>query len=112
MKRLTTLLSTLVGMMSTNVFAEYGLNMTKGVTSISRDIYDLHMLVFWICVIIAVLVFGAMFYSVFAHRQSKGWSLEAACFLPWELRFSRALVQDYLRQAEEIKARLATALAS
>ena len=72
MKRLTTLLSTLVGMMSTNVFAEYGLNMTKGVTSISRDIYDLHMLVFWICVIIAVLVFGAMFYSVFAHRQSKG----------------------------------------
>jgi cytochrome c oxidase subunit 2 len=72
MKRLTTLLSTLVGMMSTNVFAEYGLNMTKGVTSISRDIYDLHMMVFWICVIIAVLVFGAMFYSVFAHRQSKG----------------------------------------
>ncbi|MEO1947472.1 MAG: cytochrome c oxidase subunit II [Methylophilaceae bacterium] len=72
MKRLTTLLSTLVGMMSTNVFAEYGLNMTEGVTSISRDIYDLHMMVFWICVIIAVLVFGAMFYSVFAHRQSKG----------------------------------------
>jgi cytochrome c oxidase, subunit II len=72
MKRLTTLLSTLVGLMSTNVFAEYGLNMTEGVTSISRDIYDLHMLIFWICVAIAVLVFGAMFYSVFAHRKSKG----------------------------------------
>jgi cytochrome c oxidase subunit 2 len=46
--------------------------MTKGVTSISRDIYDLHMMVFWICVVVAVLVFGAMFYSVFAHRKSKG----------------------------------------
>ena len=72
MKRLTTLLSTLVAMMSTNVFAEYGLNMTEGVTSLSHDIYDLHMMVFWVCVIIAVVVFGAMFYSLYAHRQSKG----------------------------------------
>lgn len=72
MKRLTTLLSALVAMMSTNVFAEYGLNMTEGVTSISRDIYDLHMMVFWISVLVAVVVFGAMFYSVFAHRKSKG----------------------------------------
>ncbi|SMN11162.1 Cytochrome c oxidase polypeptide II [uncultured Candidatus Thioglobus sp.] len=46
--------------------------MTEGVTSISHDIYDLHMMVFWICVVIAIVVFGAMFYSVFAHRQSKG----------------------------------------
>jgi len=72
MKRLTTLLSALVAMMSTNVFAEYGLNMTKGVTEISGDIYWLHMMVFWVCVAIAVVVFGAMFYSVFAHRKSKG----------------------------------------
>ena len=72
MKRLITLLSALVAMMSTNVFAEYGLNMTEGVTSLSHDIYDLHMMVFWVCVAIAVVVFGAMFYSVFAHRKSKG----------------------------------------
>jgi cytochrome c oxidase subunit 2 len=72
MKRLTTLLSALVAMMSTNVFAEYGLNMTEGVTSISHDIYDLHMMVFWVCVAIAVIVFGVMAYSIFAHRQSKG----------------------------------------
>ena len=72
MKRLTTLLSALVAMMSTNVFAEYGLNMTKGVTEISGDIYWLHMMVFWVCVAIAVVVFGAMFYSMFAHRKSKG----------------------------------------
>lgn len=72
MKRLTTLLSALVAMMSTNVFAEYGLNMTEGVTSISHDIYDLHMLIFWVCVAIAVVVFGVMIYSLFAHRKSKG----------------------------------------
>ncbi len=72
MKRLTTLLSVLVATMSTSVFAEYGLNMTEGVTEISKNIYDLHMMVFWVCVAIAVVVFSAMLYSMFAHRKSKG----------------------------------------
>ena len=48
------------------------LNMTKGVTPISREVYDLHMLILWICVVIGVVVFGAMFYSMYAHRKSKG----------------------------------------
>lgn len=61
-----------IALVSTAVFSEYGLNMTEGVTSISHDIYDLHMMVFWVCVVIAAIVFGAMFYSVFAHRKSKG----------------------------------------
>lgn len=73
MRKFLTLLSTLVATTSTNVLAEYGLNMTEGVTSISRDIYWLHMMVFWVCVVIAIVVFGVMFYSVFAHRQSKGY---------------------------------------
>ncbi len=72
MKRLVALFGVLVALASTSAFAEYGLNMTKGVTSISRDIYDLHMMVFWVCVVIAVIVFGVMFYSVYAHRKSKG----------------------------------------
>ncbi len=50
----------------------WGLNMTEGVTEISRGIYDLHMLIFWICVVIGVLVFGVMFYSIFYHRKSRG----------------------------------------
>ncbi len=49
------------------------LNMTEGVTSVSRDIYDLHMTVVWICVWISVVVYGVMFYSMFAHRKSKGY---------------------------------------
>ena len=36
------------------------LNMTQGVTAISREIYDLHMLIFWVCVVIGVVVFGVM----------------------------------------------------
>jgi cytochrome c oxidase subunit 2 len=36
------------------------LNMTQGVTAMSRQIYGLHMLMFWLCVGIAVVVFGVM----------------------------------------------------
>lgn len=58
------------------VFAEgaqrWAVNMPKGVTPVSKDIYDIHMLIFWICVVIGVGVFAVMFYSMFAHRKSKG----------------------------------------
>ncbi|MBT5784027.1 MAG: cytochrome c oxidase subunit II [Candidatus Thioglobus sp.] len=70
MKRLTALLSTLLG--STSAFSAWEVNLREGVTSISNDIYDLHMLIFWICVVIAVGVFGVMIYSIYAHRKSKG----------------------------------------
>ncbi|GAC1623883.1 MAG: cytochrome c oxidase subunit II [Nevskia sp.] len=46
-------------------------NMPKGVTDISNDVFKLHMAAFWVCIAIGVVVFGAMFYSVFAHRRSK-----------------------------------------
>jgi len=48
------------------------LNMTPGVTQISRKIYELHMLIFWVCVVIAVIVFGAMIWSLVAYRKSQG----------------------------------------
>jgi cytochrome c oxidase subunit 2 len=44
----------------------------RGVTQVSNEIYDLHMLVLWICVFIGIAVFGTMFYSIFHHRKSKG----------------------------------------
>lgn len=47
-------------------------NLMPGVTPISRDIYDLHMTIFWICVAIGVVVFSVMFYSLFMHRKSRG----------------------------------------
>jgi cytochrome c oxidase subunit 2 len=48
------------------------LNLRVGVTELSREIYDLHMLILWICVAIAVAVFGVMIYSIATFRKSKG----------------------------------------
>ncbi|WP_448212591.1 cytochrome c oxidase subunit II [Colwellia sp. MEBiC06753] len=48
------------------------LNLTRGVTKISNEVYDLHMLIFYICAAIGVIVFGAMFWSMAFHRKSKG----------------------------------------
>jgi cytochrome c oxidase subunit 2 len=52
--------------------ADWGLNMTQGVTPISNEIYDMHMLTLWVVTIIGILVFGVMFWSIFHHRKSKG----------------------------------------
>ncbi len=62
----------LVAFASAFAHADWQLNMPKGVTDISNEVFGLHMLVFWICVIIGVIVFGVMFYSIIAHRKSKG----------------------------------------
>ncbi len=55
----------LVGSLPAHAESGWGLlNMTQGVTDISRKIYALHMEIFWVCVIIALIVFGAMIYSI------------------------------------------------
>ena len=48
------------------------LNMPKGVTTVSHQIYDLHMLMFWVCVAIGVVVFGYMLWALVLHRKSVG----------------------------------------
>jgi len=53
-------------------FSGNGINMTRGVTEQAVLNYDLHMIVLWICVIIGILVFSAMFVSIVLHRKSKG----------------------------------------
>jgi cytochrome c oxidase subunit 2 len=45
--------------------------MTRGVTDISNEVFELHMLIFWICVAIGVVVFSVMFYSMYAHTKKK-----------------------------------------
>lgn len=50
----------------------WGVNMTQGVTPVSRDIYGLHMDIFWWCVGIGVVVFGVMFYTMIVHRKANG----------------------------------------
>ena len=53
------------------VLADWDLNLRKGATPISREIYDLHMLSLWIVTAIGIIVFGIMFWSIFHHRKSK-----------------------------------------
>ena len=66
------LLVALGGLYAAPVWADYTLNMPVGVTSVSREIYHLHMLIFWICCAIGVLVFSVMFYAIIFHRKSRG----------------------------------------
>ena len=47
-------------------------NMPVGVTEVSKDIFDLHMLIMWVCVWIGVVVFGIMFWSLWKYRKSSG----------------------------------------
>jgi len=49
-----------------------GINMPRGVTAQSMMSYQLHMIILWVCVVIGVLVFSAMFISIVLHRKSKG----------------------------------------
>lgn len=48
------------------------INMPVGVTPISKEVYGLHMMIFWVCCAIGAAVFAVMFYSMWAHRKSKG----------------------------------------
>ncbi|MFT4837421.1 MAG: cytochrome c oxidase subunit 2 [Psychromonas sp.] len=52
--------------------SDWELNMTESATAIGRDIHGLHMTIFYICVAIAVVVFGIMLYSIVRHRKSLG----------------------------------------
>ena len=52
--------------------ASWTTNMTPGATEVSRSVFDLHMTIFWICVVIGVVVFGAMIWSMIIHRRSTG----------------------------------------
>ena len=57
-----------------NTFAGYSdtLNLMRGVTDISHKVYDLHMLIFWISVVVCIGVFVVLIYSIMMHRKSKG----------------------------------------
>jgi cytochrome c oxidase subunit 2 len=63
----------LMAIASQNLWAEVQpYNMTEGVTDISKKVFDLHMLIFYICCVIGLLVFSAMAISLFRDRKSKG----------------------------------------
>ena len=71
-RRLTAWLSVTAMLLLASFAVRAEINMPVGVTPISKEVYGLHMLIFWICCVIGAAVFGVMFYSMFKHRKSKG----------------------------------------
>ena len=80
LRKATLLFATVTGALPGTLFAEEAtkssifdvLNMPRGVTSVSHQVYDLHMLMFWICVIIGIGVFGYMLWALVFHRKAAG----------------------------------------
>jgi len=66
------LLSLLGLIWASTASADWALNMPRGITDLSAETYELHMLVFWICVVIGVIVFGVMIWSLLMHRKAAG----------------------------------------
>jgi len=62
----------LIMFLPTIVSANSTINMRQGVTDISENVYQLHMTIFIVCCVIAVVVFSVMFWSIIRHRKSKG----------------------------------------
>ena len=53
----------------------FALNMTRGITDISNEVFELHMLIFWICVAIGALVFfDYVLLNVGTHKRKKSGS--------------------------------------
>jgi cytochrome c oxidase subunit 2 len=52
--------------------AEYGYDFPEQKTQIGRELTDLHHFVFFVCLAIMLVVTVWMFYSIFAHRKSRG----------------------------------------
>jgi cytochrome c oxidase subunit II len=71
-KKLTGAAALLAALVPTAVSAALEYNLQPPVTPVATHIFDLHTFIIWICVAIFVAVFSVMFYSIFAHRRSKG----------------------------------------
>ena len=72
MKKLRLIAGSALALLPALALAGYEVNIPKPATPISQQIYGLHMEIMYICLSIFVVVFGVMFYSLFAHRKSKG----------------------------------------
>jgi len=62
----------IISLFATSAYADYQFNLQTAATPIATEIYDLHNLILLVCLIIFVIVFGVMFYSLYKHRKSVG----------------------------------------
>ena len=71
-KKPTFLLCIGMALLSGTACAEFQFNLPPPATVVARQIYDLHTLILLVCLVIFVVVFGVMFYSLYKHRKSLG----------------------------------------
>lgn len=63
----------LAALMSMAAWAEESkYNLPTPQSEVAQEIFDLHILIMWVCVGIFIVVFGVMFYSIWKHRKSVG----------------------------------------
>ena len=74
--KLARLFAAAMALLATGIAAANQYNLQPPQTIIAREIYDLHSLIMWIILAIFVVVFGAMTYSIIAHRKSTGHKAE------------------------------------
>jgi cytochrome c oxidase subunit 2 len=75
MLRNKTLLATFAGlalMGAASAFAGYDVDILPPASAVAKEIYDLHWAILYVCAAIFVVVFGAMFWSLFMHRRAMG----------------------------------------
>ncbi len=65
-----------MALLATGIAGANQYNLQPPQSIIAREIYDLHSLIMWIILAIFVVVFGAMTYSIIAHRKSAGHKAE------------------------------------
>jgi cytochrome c oxidase, subunit II len=63
-------------MISGAVWADYQLNLREPQSALARDVYDIHTMINLVCLGIFIVVFGAMFYSIWKHRKATGHQAE------------------------------------
>jgi cytochrome c oxidase subunit 2 len=71
-KPMKLIISALICGATPSAWADYTLNMTKGVSEVSASVQQLHMTILWVCVAIGVVVYSLMIYAIIRHRKSRG----------------------------------------
>jgi len=72
--------------------AEYGINFPPPASGGAQEIYDVHMLTFWITAVLMVIVTGIVAYSVWAHRRSRGFVADQRFHETWFGRWGWMIV--------------------
>lgn len=72
LRNLLRLAVSVVAFLPFSAYSEWGLNLPPPSTPIASRILDLHNAIMLVCLVIFVVVFGVMFYSLYAHRKSRG----------------------------------------